>query len=195
MEKTNTAYETILHVASEIFYKKGLAGARMQEIADLAGINKAMLHYYFKTKEQLFNQVFEKAFFSFSSRIAEVLNSEEPLKIKISNYVDHTIDALKLNRGILIFVIYELNVNPERITELFAGKGNVDFSIFKKQVKAESKNEVNADMLFTDMVALCIYPFIAQPILKKMMNKDEIAYRDFLEERKSWIKSTLISRL
>jgi len=195
MSSALNSRDKILEVATDIFYKKGLAGARMQEIADNAGINKAMLHYYFKTKEQLFNEVFEKAFRLFLSRIVEVLNSNKPLKDKVSDYVDHTIDSLMQNQGISIFVIQELNTNPEKVTKLFAGKGNINFVVFENQVNKESAGKVNAEMFFTDMVAMCIYPFIAQPMLKKIMKKNDTAYKTWLQERKEWIKNMLLSRV
>jgi len=194
MEEALSTKDKILEVATGIFYKKGLAGARMQEIADNAGINKAMLHYYFKTKEQLFNEVFEKAFRLFVSRIVEVLNSNKPLKDKIGDYVDHTIDSLIQNPGISIFVIQELNTNPEKVTKLFAGKGNINFAVFENQVNKEFAGKINAEMFFTDMVAMCIYPFIAQPMLKKLMKKNEVAYKAWQQERKEWIKNRLFSK-
>jgi len=195
MSSALNSRDKILEVATDIFYKKGLAGARMQEIADNAGINKAMLHYYFKTKEQLFNEVFEKAFRLFLSRIVEVLNSNKPLKDKVSDYVDHTIDSLMQNPGISIFVIQELNTNPEKVTKLFVGKGNINFVVFENQVNKEFAGKVNAEMFFTDMVAMCIYPFIAQPMLKKIVKKNDAAYKTWLQERKEWIKKILFSRV
>jgi len=195
MSSALNSRDKILEVATDIFYKKGLAGARMQEIADNAGINKAMLHYYFKTKEQLFSEVFEKAFRLFLSRIVEVLNSNKPLKDKVSDYVDHTIDSLMQNPGISIFVIQELNTNPEKVTKLFVGKGNINFVVFENQVNKEFAGKVNAEMFFTDMVAMCIYPFIAQPMLKKIVKKNDAAYKTWLQERKEWIKNRLFSKV
>ncbi|MBS1688498.1 MAG: TetR/AcrR family transcriptional regulator [Bacteroidetes bacterium] len=194
MNETLNARDKILEVATGIFYKKGLAGARMQEIADEAGLNKAMLHYYFKTKEQLFNEVFEKAFRIFLSRIIELLNSDKLLRNKVSDYIDHTIDSLVQNPGISIFVIQELNTNPERVSKLFAGKGNINLAIFEKQISEEFAGKVNAEMFFTDMVAMCIYPFIAQPMLKKIFKKNDAAYKAWLQERKEWIKNKLLSK-
>ena len=184
--------ERILSVASDIFYKKGLAGARMQEIADQAGINKAMLHYYFKTKEQLFNKVFEAAFGTFVGRISVLLNSDKPLKTKIDEYIDHTIDSLQDNPGITVFVIHELNCNPNLLSELFAGKGNINFTIFRKQVMTEYNGTKNPEMFFSDMVAMCVYPFIAKPIFQKIMEKDEQAFKVWLNERKIWVKQRLV---
>lgn len=190
-----TTEEHILKEASEIFYRKGLAGARMQEIADKAGINKAMLHYYFKTKEQLFNRVFVQAFEVFSGRIAEVLNGQMPLGQKITDYVNYTIDALQQNPGIPVFVLNELTFNPERITDLFAGKGKIDITKFKDQVKGQSQGKTDAESLFMDMVALCIYPFVVAPVFKKILQKTDQQYNSLLKKRKKQIINELLKRI
>ncbi|MGY4539436.1 TetR/AcrR family transcriptional regulator [Mucilaginibacter sp. UYNi724] len=190
-----TTEENILKQASLIFYQKGLAGARMQEIADKAGINKAMLHYYFKTKEQLFDRVFAQAFQAFAGKIAEVLNSDIKLEDKITEYVNHSVDALTKDPGIPVFVLNELTHHPQRITELFAGKDMVNFNNFREQVEKQTKGKVDPEILFVDMVALCIYPFIAAPIFKLMLYKTDQQYKDLLQSRKMHIIKEILSRL
>lgn len=190
-----TTEENILKEARDIFYRKGLAGARMQEIADNAGINKAMLHYYFKTKEQLFNRVFEQAFAVFAERIAVVLNSETCLEKKIADYVNHTVDALAQNPGIPVFVLNELTFNPQRISDLFAGKDKIDISHFKDHVNRQTQGKTDAEALFMDMVALCVYPFIIAHVFKKMLHKSDQEYSVLLQERKAHIINELLKRL
>ncbi len=189
-----TTEEHILFEAREIFYKKGLAGARMQEIADKAGINKAMLHYYFKSKEQLFIKVFEQAFMVFTERIAELLNSDTPLETKISDYVNHTIDALANNHGIPVFVLNELTFNPDRITDMFAGKDKINIASFTSQVETKSKGKIDTNNLFIDMVALCVYPFVIAPVFKKILHKSDSQYNDLLLRRKAYIIKELLNR-
>jgi TetR/AcrR family transcriptional regulator len=187
--------EQILEEARKIFYKKGLAGARMQEIADNAGINKAMLHYYFKTKDQLFNKVFSQAFEAFAGKIAEVLNSDEKLDRKIIDYVNHTVDALMQNPGLPVFVLNELTFNPERLTELFAGKDKVELTKFRQQVEKQTQGATDADALFIDMVALCVYPFVVAPVFKRMLQKTDDQYKAMLLKRKRQIINELLKRV
>lgn len=187
--------ERILQEAREIFYHKGLAGARMQEIADNAEINKAMLHYYFKTKEQLFDRVFVETFKTFSGQIADVLNGDMPLEQKITHYVNTTIDTLQHNPGIPVFVLNELTFNPDRITDLFAGEGKIGFTKFKNQVKEQSQGKADAESLFIDMVALCVYPFVVAPIFKKMLQKTDQQYTALLQKRKKQIIKELLEKI
>lgn len=190
-----TTEENILQQAATVFYSKGLAGARMQEIADLAGINKAMLHYYFKTKEQLFDRVFAEAFGKFVQLISEVFNGTSTLQEKITSYVQHTIDTLAQDPGIPIFVLNELSHNPQRIAELFAGKQKINLKLFKDQVDTYSEGKVDYETLFIDMVALCVYPFVVAPVFKKLLQKSDQQYDALLQSRKAHVVAEILSRL
>ena len=187
--------EVILQSAREIFYKKGLSGARMQEIADQAGINKAMLHYYFKTKEQLFNKVFSDALQIFSGRVAEILNGELSLEEKIRTYVNHTVDALVLDPGIPVFVLNELTNNPDRLVEMFAAKDKIDLGRFFQEVKQYSKGNANPEVLFMDMVALCVYPIVMSSVLKKLLKKTDQEYNELMEQRKVHIIDNILQQI
>ena len=187
--------EVILQSAREIFYKKGLSGARMQEIADQAGINKAMLHYYFKTKEQLFNKVFSDALQIFSGRVAEILNGELSFEEKIRTYVNHTVDALVLDPGIPVFVLNELTNNPDRLVEMFAAKDKIDLGKFFQEVKQYSKGNANPEVLFMDMVALCVYPIAMSSVLKKLLKKTDQEYHELMEQRKVHIIDNILQQI
>ena len=83
-EKTSTE-QKILRAAEQVFMRAGYDGSRMQEIADEAGINKAMLHYCFKNKQLLFEAVFMNAFSQLAPQVNEIFNSQEPVFDKIKN--------------------------------------------------------------------------------------------------------------
>lgn len=185
--KLESTQERILSVAVNVFQQKGLAGARMQEIADQAGINKAMLHYYFKTKDDLFNQVFEQALGLFVQKIQQILTSDVSLDEKISQYVDHTLDALSANPAIPPFVLHEINREPQRITDLFAGNNRIDLARFTRHFPSTPQ----AHQFFTDMVSLCVYPFVARPMLEKLLGLTSEGYQQFLQQRKQHIKDQL----
>jgi TetR/AcrR family transcriptional regulator len=195
----DSARERILEVAAEIFYRKGLAGARMQEIGDVAVVNKAMLHYYFKNKAQLFETVFQRALGEFLGGLSRVFTAPLPLKQKIANYVDYCLDALHANPSVAVFIIHELHQRPERLTEQFALPMTAHIAAFREQWAAESRHPDSspdtADQLFTDMVSLCVYPFLATPLLQGLLGKSTTAYADFLRERKASIKKQLLARL
>lgn len=199
MEIENITQQRILEVATDVFYKKGLAGARMQEIADLSGINKAMLHYYYRTKEQLFDKVFQKTIELYINNIQRVLNNEWPLKEKLGNFIDEVMDLLQAQPHIPVFILHELNQNPDRITDILALNNPVNFEEFKKEVAREVRKgnikKIKADQLFTDLIALTVFPFISAAILRQVMSKNEQQYVDFLKERKKDIKMNWLENL
>lgn len=191
--------ELIFASAIKIFHKKGLAGARMQEIADEAGINKAMLHYYFRSKQLLFEAVFKKAFMQLAPQIHQVLNSEDSLFEKIINFTDKYISFVMENRFLPTFIIQELNNNPDFANQFFSQAEFPKSTRFLIQIEEGIQNgtikNVNPKQLLIDMFSLAIFPFIGAPLLKKITNLNEEEYNNLLIERKKHIASMLINSI
>jgi AcrR family transcriptional regulator len=106
-KKNQGAEEKILSAARKIFTTKGMAGARMQDIANEAGINKALLHYYYRDKEKLFETIFLAEAQKFFPKINAIFQSDDPLFLKIEKFVDEYIDEM-LGKSILAMVCTEL---------------------------------------------------------------------------------------
>lgn len=191
--------ELIFASAIKIFHKKGLAGARMQEIADEAGINKAMLHYYFRSKQLLFEAVFKKAFMQLAPQIHQVLNSEDSLFEKIINFTDKYISFVMENRFLPTFIIQELNNNPDFANQFFSQAEFPKSTRFLIQIEEGIQNgtikNVNPKQLLIDMFSLAIFPFVGAPLLQKITNVNESAYNNLLIERKKHIASMLINSI
>lgn len=184
----STAESNIMEAAKRIFVLKGFEGARMQEIADEAGINKALLHYYFRSKDKLFEAVFIDAFVKFVPTILITLNSNSPLFRKIEVFVDHYIDVLSKNPFIPGFILHELGHNTERLSKIIRTVG-LNPDLFVEQVKAEieagSINPIDPRDLLVNMLAMCVFPFVGKPILKVVLFKNnEEEYHEFLNRRK-----------
>ena len=110
--------KVILEAANEVFQKKGLSGARMDEIAKEAGVNKALLHYYFRSKERLFERVFSEAFGQFFQKIIHLLESDLPLDVKIYRVVDMYSSMLLHNKNLPLFILGGIRDNPGLIAGL-----------------------------------------------------------------------------
>jgi len=197
-EDLNTE-QKILLAAKKIFVEKGLEGARMQEIADEAGINKALLHYYFRSKDKLFDGVFKEAFASLLPSILSLLKQDIPLFEKIRLFTSQYIEIFKENHYIPGFVLHELNRNPKRIIDLISTVG-IKPEIFMKQVEEEVEKgtiqPIDPRDLIVNMLAMCIFPFVAAPILKNIIfNKDEEAFALFIDERKKTVPQFIINSL
>ena len=120
--KDGSAEEKILAAAQKVFMTKGMAGARMQDIANEAGINKALLHYYFTDKDKLFEVVFLAEAQKFFPKINAIFNSDIPLFGKIENFVTEYIDEMQENPFLPWFVMNEINRDPDHFMYKFGAR-------------------------------------------------------------------------
>ncbi len=189
----------ILKAARKIFIKNGLSGTRMQNIANEAKINKALLHYYFRSKEKLFDAVFKYAFFKFVPKVEQVLNSNKSLFEKIELIADQYITALMKNQFIPMFVLHEINRNPNRLYDLMQQVG-LNPAILVEQIKKEIEkgNIINISpvQLVINLLALCVFPVAGRPLLQRVFfGNNRKQYRQFLESRKKEVPQFVINSI
>jgi TetR/AcrR family transcriptional regulator len=189
MVKKNLSTEKkILLAAKKVFHKKGFDGARMQEIADEAGINKSLLHYYFRSKDNLFNSVFQEALQEIFSRLFTIAGEEAPLEEKIRLIFRNYIGFLQENSYIPGFILTEMRKNPERLGVLFK-KANISpkalYERMKNSFEDEKVEEMGYKKFVINILSLMIFPFAARPLLQVIFNFTEEEYDIFLEQRKS----------
>ena len=197
-KQENTEIE-ILNAAKEVFQQKGMAGTRMQEIADKAGINKAMLHYYYRSKQLLFEAVFKSAFSLLAPQLNKVLNDDSELFEKIRSFTNNHISFIIKHPYLPNFIIQELNKNPEFIQKLRKEHNFPSIDKFRLQVNdAISKGSIKpieAEQLFMNIISLNIFPFIAEPLLKGLVNADDEGYRQLMENRKTEVADFIINSI
>ena len=198
-EKDITTETTILNAAKTIFQKKGMDGARMQEIADEAGINKALLHYYYRSKQLLFEAVFKSAFLMLAPQLNKVLNSEDSLNDKIRNFTKNYISFIIKHPYLPNFIINELNRNPEFVQKLTSEKHFPTIKKFRQQVVENVENgtikPIKAEQLFINILALNIFPFIASPLLKGFLDINNDNYQQLMEERTTEVSNFIINAI
>src|ERR1700744_5511642 len=142
VDNINTTESQIFDAALKVFQKKGLSGARMQEIADEAGINKSMLHYYFRSKEQLFSQIFLQSFKRFTGSVLPLLNDTNTWEEKIPTIIEHYANVMQNNPDLAMFVINELRQNTQGFIEIFQQTSFLETVFIKQVVEAMQKNEI-----------------------------------------------------
>lgn len=201
MNKTKdiTTQTEILSAAKRIFQFKGMAGARMQEIADEAGINKALLHYYYRSKQLLFEAVFKSAFLLLAPQLNKVINDDSSIFDKIKNFTNNYISFVIKHPYLPNFIIQELNRNPEFVKKLISEEHFPNIEKFRDQVN-NCVNEgtikpIKAEQLFINIVALNILPFIAAPLLKGFLTIDDANYQQLLEDRKTEVAEFIINAI
>lgn len=198
-EKIKTE-EKILDAAKKVFVRKGKAATRMQEIADEAGINKSLLHYYYRSKEKLFRTVFKFAFSNFIPRMAKVFDTDNDTIEIIEFFVNNFIDTIRKNPFIPMFIINEINrKDTSFVTDIIKNSGmNIDIyiDIVKKDIKAGKINPIDPRQLLVNMLALCILPVIGRPLIQVIaFNDDSKAYEEFLDTRKKEVSELIINSI
>jgi AcrR family transcriptional regulator len=197
--KDKTTEEQILNAAKKVFQAKGMDGARMQEIADKAGINKAMLHYYYRSKQLLFEAVFKNAFSLLAPQLNSILNDDSSIEEKIKNFTANYISFIIKHPYLPNFIIQELNRNPEFVLKLKENKGFPNLEKFKKQVDYEVETgiikPISAEQLFINILALNIFPFVAKPLIMALINTDDNAYKKLIEDRKTEVSNFIINSI
>ncbi|HPE18253.1 MAG TPA: TetR/AcrR family transcriptional regulator [Tenuifilaceae bacterium] len=199
-EKLDTE-KAILVAARKVFILKGLDGARMQEIADEAGINKALLHYYFRSKEKLFQMVFKEALTKFFPKVFAMMASENlNFKDKIEAFVENYLKLILENPFIPAFIIGELNKNPEKLSVFFDEAGletqRIQYVIKEIVAKEAGLSFNQAKHLIVNIISLSIFPFVGRPLLEKIIFEgDKKAYENFLNERKKVVVDLIMTSL
>ena len=178
--------EKIFEAASIEFEQKGMDGARMQDIADRAGINKALLHYYYRTKDKLLIAVFDKLAEKMFTKFSAVFELELPLEEKISYFFREHISFLEKNPRLPLFIIREIHRNPELLQRFME---RVDLRRIKKEMtKGHDLDKSDKEMahLMVSIISLSVFPVLARPIIEGILGREGIEYNEFLDERKEF---------
>ena len=199
MKKDISTEEKILKAAGLIFRSKGYAGARMQEIADSAGINKAMLHYYFRSKKMLFDKIFKEILGSFHQNIVKILNDDINWEKKIIALTERFFLFVSKNKDIPIFIFNELHKNPEFFQKQLLRFETIRNSSFFKELKAEMDkgNIVKTDPLqvLIHIFSGMIFPAVAEPIISSIGDFKGNDFNDFMSQRKEIVPKMIIEYL
>jgi TetR/AcrR family transcriptional regulator len=195
--KDGKTEQLIKDTAKRIFLTEGKMLATTQDIADAAGVNRTLLHYYFKSRDVLFNMVFKEALTKLRTRLHEILGSPLPFKQKIENLVDVFYEELRQSPYLETFIALHLNEEPDKYEELFTGLpgGKERMKNFLKEIQGEmekgSISEMKPVNFFINLFSLLAYPFVARPIYLKMFDLSNTGYNKLLVERKKSIISIL----
>jgi AcrR family transcriptional regulator len=199
-ENDKQTEEKIFEAATEVFTERGMDGARMQDIADHAGINKALLHYYYRTKDHLFNAVFEKIAGQMFKKFAPVFDEKLSLEEKIRFFFKEHITFLQKNPRLPGFLLNEINRNPGRIRKLIQ---QIDVNKLWLILEAQHKDELKKynitretmPQLMSSIAAISVFPFAARGILEGIFEKMNINFNDYMEERKEYAADFVIKAI
>jgi TetR/AcrR family transcriptional regulator len=197
--RTRSTAETerrILDAAHAVFVRAGTAGARTLEIAKAAGVNPALLHYYFRTKERLAEAVFRRAAGQLLPAVIRILGSDASLEDKVEQVVEVELQFLSKAPYLPAYILSELAHHPDRAPQLIAavtGEAPVALgaqvrTVLAKQIDARVRDRtmhpISPDQFAVNLLALCVFPFAARPLFMALFGIDEQGFEQFIDRRR-----------
>ena len=192
--------EKIKQAARQVFHQKGYAATRTRDIAEAAGINLALLNYYFRSKEKLFDLIMQETMRQFIQSMATVFNDpHSTLEQKLEIIADRYIDLLTNEPGIPLFIMSEIRHNPDALLQTLNIKELLLQSVFVHQFQTAVKEGKIPPQPFLqfmmNLMSLLVFPFIASPIFKNIGDLNDNAFNALMHERKrmipKWIKAVM----
>ena len=201
------AERRILDAAHAVFMRRGTAGARMQEIADEAGVNKALLHYYFRSKDRLARAAFERAAGQLLPAVIRVLASAAPLEDKVDRIVALEIGHLSKAPYLPGYIISEMTHHPARVPELIAALTGMSADDVRPRIATALEAQIDAGVragvlrpmtpedFIVNLMSLCIFPFAARPMISALLGMNDAAFERFIARRRRSLTAFFLGAL
>lgn len=199
VNEEQTTEQLILSAAKKVFSTQGKDGTSMQEIADEAGINKALLHYYFRSKDLLFEKVFFAELQKFSHILKTAIASEAPLFEKIEKLCETYIRMAIDNPFLPVFVISEINKQPVVFIHRMFENDLPDFYKFSMQINREVElgniKPILPPHLIMNILSMCVFPFLMKPMFVHGMRIDKDLYDELMQQRIKEVPAFIIQSI
>ena len=200
------AEQRILQAARRVFVRRGTGGARMGEIAAEAGVNQALLHYYFRSKDRLAQAVFRDAAARLLPAVVQLLGSDASIEAKVEGFVHLYIDSVRESPFLPGYVLAELHHHPERLRALQEAAGvepaRVAGALLARlgaQLAARAAEgtlrPIAPQQFVLNLIALTVFPFVARPVLELALGFDDAAFGRFLDERRAELPGLILAAL
>jgi AcrR family transcriptional regulator len=195
-QRDESTEQRILDAAHAVFIRSGTAGARTQEIAKEAGVNSALLHYYFRSKERLAEAVFTRAAGQLLPAVIRILASDAALEDKVDQVVQTELLHLAKAPYLPGYILSELAHHPERAGQLVAAvTGMVPAEIgmrvsavlgrqIDERVRAGRMHQIAPDQFIVNLLSMCVFPFAARPMLMALLGFDQTGFDRFIDRRR-----------
>jgi AcrR family transcriptional regulator len=189
--------QRILQAARNVFVRRGTAGARMQEIAEEAGVNQALLHYYFRSKDRLAAAVFREAAGRLVPSVAALVGGEGTIEEKVERFVHLYIDMVRDSPFLPGYVVSELHHHPERVKAMMSEAAGARVEeiarVFVQRLDAQLKQRaaegtmrpITPQQFVVSVMGLVVMPFLGRPILTTLLDAEDGAFDRFLDERRA----------
>ena len=181
--------------AKILFFQKGFLNATTQEIADEAGVNRALIHYYFRSRELMLEILLDETLQEKKDRARAILTSKLPFRDKIAHYINAVVDYGIMYPYLDNFIISETARHPDKV-KLFCSKDKSKSSdLIREGLEQEIKKgkipSISVEHFMVNLISLCNYPLLAKSVIQTIHGMTDTAYRKFLMERKRIIFRTI----
>ena len=194
--------QKILDVAQELFLDKGFDKTSTTEIAKKVGCNQALIHYYFRTKENLFLKIFEVKFKVFASAFLNMKMPETDFIENLRNMISTHFDILAKIPKMPLLLLSEIAGNKERLRLFKDALGFIPKQIFatldtdlQSEIAKGNIRQISSMDLMMNILSLNVFLFASLPLFSEMLEFDEEQKKQFIEHRKQEIIETIISSL
>lgn len=189
----------LMETARELFIAKGVDRVGVREIATKAGVNLSLMNYYFQSKENLLEQIFENSIKEDGHKIRQILNADKPLDQKIREYVNVYIDVLSSDPLLVPFVLSIIHRNAEQAPRLKSVNTLYNTETFSKQIRTEVEKgnikPVDPEQFYISMVSLILFPFAIKPLVKYRLGLEDDELAKILKARKEHVYDMLMASL
>ncbi len=180
--------DRILDAAHRVFLRRGTAGARTQEIADEAGVNKALVHYYFGTKQALADAVFQRVASVFLPSLFGVLSAPDlPLRERVRQVAERQVAFHRSHPYMAIYLLSEIHTAPERLNSLVGRHGRPSLAPLQAQLDAAAAagtiRPTGVSEFMVNLMSLLVFPVVARPMIRHVVGIGETEYDRFLDQR------------
>lgn len=192
--------DRILDAAHTVFLRRGTAKSRTQEIADEAGVNKALVHYYFGTKAALADAIFERALGTLAPLMFGILADEKrSIEQKVRDIVREQIDFHSARPYFAGYLISEMHAEPERVAAVMARRGSPPRDVLRRQIReaveAGRMRPISAEQFIVNLMGLLVFPFALRPGLSALLGIKPSGWSAFMEERKRLLPDFILAGL
>jgi AcrR family transcriptional regulator len=191
--------EKILKTATKLFLKKGVDRVGVREIATKAGINLSLMNYYFQTKENLFETIFDMLIKDKAVTLRGILESDLPINEKVRTYCQAYIEILIENPLLVSFAMSSLHRNPDKLKGMTAVLALYNSDKFCNHLKAEADagniRRIDPEQFYISMLSLILFPFAIKDLIADRNNFSKEDFIKFIVERKEHIPDLLLHYL
>lgn len=187
----------IREAAKAVFFRKGMDGATMQEIADEAHICRTSLHYYFRNKEKLFIIIFAESLTRITPKFNEIIEMPIPMFQKVEMFVENYLNVLSENPLLPNLIVHEMSRDPQSVFNIINTKG---IKLDKLLIQIEMEKQAGIlrnfpiEHFVIDLIGMCVFPFLSKPLLDEyLFNNNEKIFQEFIQERKKIISGMIIN--